>query len=117
MRNPCLEAALKELDAVGIRDVERVCGGKHLQLRWQRVNGTGLRTYVIPATPSDHRAVHNTRAGIRRLLREDGLLVTPERTDPPPRLAPKPDRLTVLEQARAGTRRAHPHKTAHQLMC
>jgi hypothetical protein len=38
MRNPCLEVALRELEAVGIRDVEQVRGGKHLQLRWQ-VNG------------------------------------------------------------------------------
>ena len=35
MRNPCLKAALKELDAAGIRQVEQVNGGKHLQLRWQ----------------------------------------------------------------------------------
>ena len=63
MRNECLAAALPELDAVGIRAVEQVRGGKHLQLRWQ-VNGCGLRIYNIPVTPSDWRAAHNTRAGI-----------------------------------------------------
>ena len=35
MRNHCLETALRELEAVGIRDVEQVRGGKHWQLRWQ----------------------------------------------------------------------------------
>lgn len=97
MRNPCLEAALKELDAAGIRDVEQAHGGKHLQLRWQ-VNGHGLRIYSMPKTASDWRAVHNTRAGIRRLLREDGVLIEPERAEsassPPP---PKVDRLAELE--------------------
>ena len=38
----------------------------------------------MPATPSDWRSVRNTRAGVRRMLREDGLLVEPERADPPP---------------------------------
>ena len=48
MRNPCLEIALRELEAVGIRDVEQVRGGKHWQLRWQ-VNGHGLRFTPCPA--------------------------------------------------------------------
>jgi hypothetical protein len=38
MKNSCLAAALQEVDAARIRDVERAYGGKHLQLRWQ-VNG------------------------------------------------------------------------------
>ena len=98
MRNPCLEAALKELDAAGIRDVEQVHGGKHLQLRWQ-TNGRGLRVYNMPRTPSDWRAVHNTRAGIRRLLRADGLLIEPERAESSAASpAPKVDRITKLER-------------------
>src|SRR5262245_16040047 len=97
MRNECLAVALRELAAVGLRDVEQVHGGKHLQLRWQ-VNGHGLRVYNIPVTASDWRAVHNTRAGIRRMLREDGVLHAPERQEPAPPPTPKPDRLTALEQ-------------------
>jgi hypothetical protein len=83
MRNPCLEIALRELEAVGIRDVEQVRGGKHWQLRWQ-VNEHGLRVYTIPGTPGDWRSPHNVRAEIRRMLREDGLLVTTERPEPAP---------------------------------
>jgi hypothetical protein len=97
MRNPCLEVALRELEAVGIRDVEQVRGGKHLQLRWQ-VNGHGLRIYSLPGTPSDWRSSHNVRAEIRRMLREDGLLVAPERSEPTPAPTPKPDRLVELER-------------------
>jgi hypothetical protein len=93
VRNDCLEAALRELAAAGIRDVAQSRGGKHIQLRWS-INGNGLRIYSLPATPSDIRASHNTRAGIRRILRADGVLTTPERKPPP-----KPvDRVTALEQ-------------------
>ena len=35
----------------------------------------------MPATPSDWRASRNTRADVRRLLREDGVLT--ERAKPP----------------------------------
>ena len=98
MKNPCLDVALRELNAAGIRDVEQAHGGKHLQLRWQ-VNGHGLRIYSMPRTASDWRAVHNTRAGIRRLLREDGVLIEPERAEPTsPPAPPKVDRLTELER-------------------
>ena len=95
MRNACLEAALAELEAAGIRDVAQSHGGKHIQLRWS-VNGNGLRIYSLPATPSDVRSSHNTRAGIRRILRADGVLMTPERK---PSATPKPlDRITALER-------------------
>jgi hypothetical protein len=97
MRNSCLEIALRELEAVGIRDVEQIRGGKHLQLRWH-VNGRGLRICTVPVTPSDWRSSHNTRSEIRRMLREDGLLTVPERSEPPPPPAPKPDRLAELER-------------------
>ena len=98
MRNPCLEIALRELEAVGIRDVEQVRGGKHWQLRW-RVSGHGLRVYSLPGTPSDWRSSHNVRAEIRRILREDGLLAAPERPEPAPSSAvPKIDRVAELER-------------------
>lgn len=96
MRNPCLEIALRELAAVGIRDVEQARGGKHWQVRWS--NGHGLRIYSLPGTPGDWRSPHNVRADIRRMLREDGLLVTPERPEPTPTPTPKPDRLVELER-------------------
>ena len=72
MRNPCLDAALAELDAVGIRDYQLARGAKHLQVRWT-VAGV-LRMMTIPGSPSDWRSLANTRRDMRRLLREDGLL-------------------------------------------
>jgi hypothetical protein len=106
VRNACLEAALRELAAAGIRDVEQAHGGKHIQLRWS-VNGHGLRIYSLPATPSDVRASHNTRAGIRRILRADGVLTTPERKPPAKpldRITALERRISVLEQAVAELR-------------
>jgi len=97
MRNPCLEIAREELEAAGVRNIEYVHSGKHPQLRW-RVNGGALRVYTIPATPSDWRAARNTRAGIRRILRADGVSTLPDRieeVEPPPR---KLDRIAELER-------------------
>jgi hypothetical protein len=94
-KNECLTAALQELSAAGVRDVKRSYGGKHLQLRWTGMNGAGERMYSLPCTPSDIRSAANTRAEIRRILREDGMLPTAERRPP----APRPlDRVTVLER-------------------
>jgi hypothetical protein len=91
MKNACLDAALGELHAAGIRDVVHAPGGKHRQIRWQ-VNGT-TRFYSVPGTPSDYRSIANTKADIRRLLREDGFLVDREPAKPR-----APDQLTRLEQ-------------------
>jgi hypothetical protein len=102
MKNDCIEVALRELEAAGVRGVEQAHGGKHLQLRW-RVNGHDMRIYSVPGTPSDVRSPRNVRADIRRLLREDGVLVTQERPASPP--ARKPDRVTVLEQRIAALER------------
>jgi hypothetical protein len=104
VRNPCLEIALAELEAAGVRGVERAYGGKHPQLRW-RVNGGALRIYAIPGTPSDLRSPLNVRADIRRLLRADGVAVGSEKTEPPPP-SRKPDRITELEQRVAALEQA-----------
>ena len=103
MKNPCLAVALRELEAAGVRGVEQAHGGKHLQLRW-RVNGHEMRIYSMPCTPSDFRSPRNGRADIRRLLREDGVLVTQERAASPP--ARKPDRVTLLERRVAALEQA-----------
>jgi hypothetical protein len=95
MRNDCLEAALQELELAGIRDVEQAHGGKHLQLRWS-VNGHIRRVYTLPSTPSDPlRGPKNTRAQIRRILRDDGVLQQTKKERPTSR---PPDRITKLEQ-------------------
>ena len=63
------------------------------------MNGHGLRVYTIPGTPGDWRSPHNVRAEVRRMLREDGLLVTTERREPAPlSAAPKIDRVAELER-------------------
>jgi hypothetical protein len=83
MRNPCLDAALAELDAVGIRDYQLARGSKHLQVRWT-VAGV-LRMMTIPGSPSDWRSPQNTRRDMRRLLREDGLIeIKPAHAAPDP---------------------------------
>jgi hypothetical protein len=73
MRNACLDAALAELDAVGIRNYQLVRGSKHLQIRWTAASGA-LRILTIPGTPRDWRSPANTRRDMRRLLRADGLI-------------------------------------------
>jgi hypothetical protein len=101
MKNVCLAVALRELELAGIRNIEQARGGKHLQLRWS-VNGHAQRVYTMPLTPGD--TVHgprNTRAGIRRMLREDGVLQqikTRPLTKPPDRLAMIEQRMTTLER-------------------
>lgn len=69
--NDCLDAAMAELEAVGITPrVEH--GGKHLHLVWD--TDTGQRKYVTAVSPSDRRAPLNVRSDIRRMLREDGVI-------------------------------------------
>ena len=93
--NPCLQAALGELEAAGIRDIETVHGGKHPQIRW-RMNGHGLRVFSVPGSPSDWRSPRNVRANVRRILRADGVLPPPPPKPPAP---PKPpDRIAELER-------------------
>jgi hypothetical protein len=94
MKNECLDVALRELDAAGVRDVARSYGSKHLQIRWQ-VNGSA-RMYSLAITPSDVRSVANTRSQIRKILREDGMLPTMERKPPAPKQPA--DRATILER-------------------
>ena len=91
MRNECLAVALDELHEAGIHDISHANGGKHYQIRWGANGAT--RAYTLPNTPSDHRSAANCRADIRRMLREDGMLI--DRPPPPP----KPlDRVSRLEQ-------------------
>jgi hypothetical protein len=77
MNNACLQAAVAELEAVGIRDYQLARGGKHLQLRWS-INGHPQRMLALPSTPSDWRSSRNTRRDVRALLRLDGVLDMPK---------------------------------------
>jgi hypothetical protein len=51
VKNDCREAALRELRAAGIRDIERSYSGKHIQLRWRR---------------DDHPLRRSARSGCRK---------------------------------------------------
>ena len=60
---------------------------------------TSYDFFVLPATPSDVRAVANTRAGMRRILREDGLLIEEApKAEAKPRPLSLEQRVTRLEQ-------------------
>jgi len=82
MRNPCLDAAVAELEAIGIRDYVIARGSKHWQLRWA-FNGQP-RMLTVHGTASDWRSLHNTRSDIRRTLRLDGRCRKPTATPIPP---------------------------------
>lgn len=74
-RNDCVDAAVNELEALGISyTIED--RGKHQMLHWnvQGDNPAGKRQFALPSTPSDWRAAKNSRAEVRRMLRADGLL-------------------------------------------
>jgi hypothetical protein len=90
LRNPCIDAAIAELRAVGVYDYKLARGGKHPQLHWG-INGA-RRFYVLPGTPGDWRSVKNVRSEIRRILRTDGLITTPDSLEEPPR-PPRPPSL------------------------
>ena len=76
MRDTCIDVALAELEAEGIRDIVVARGSKHPQLRF-KINGGPLRIFTVPGTPSDHRSPANVRRDLRRLLREAGVLLLP----------------------------------------
>lgn len=63
-------AVIAELSAVGVE--HRIDQGKHYKVRFW-VKGHQY-TYVVARTASDHRALKNARTGVRRILRELGLL-------------------------------------------
>ena len=69
--NECLDTALSELAAVGIKP-EVFYGGKHIRLHWR--HSGELRSHTVPVTPSDWRTPANNRSQIRGTLKRDGLI-------------------------------------------
>jgi hypothetical protein len=92
-RNPCLQAALDGLARVGIHHPAIARGGKHVQVRWTSRSGS-LRVFHVALTPSDWRAPENVKHDIRRILREDAMLIEPEPRAPVRELS----RLEKIEQ-------------------
>lgn len=70
--NDCIEAVCEEVRAVGLSPTVGMAG-KHAVVSWEH-NGQ-KRDYFTASTPSDRRAHLNTRADVRRILRNDGLIV------------------------------------------
>jgi hypothetical protein len=75
-KNECVNAALAELEKVGIRNVEIARGSKHPQLRFQ-INGIP-RIFGVSGTPSDWRTPANTARDVRKLLRQHGITTAPD---------------------------------------
>jgi hypothetical protein len=70
MKNECLDAAIRELNEVGIKPKIHN-DRRHIFLEWLRPDGR-RRQYSVPMTPGDRRAWLNVRAEVRRYIREDG---------------------------------------------
>jgi len=68
--NLCLQAAQTELSSAGIES-QVEARGKHQAIVWQV--GGERRHYIVPLSPSDHRAHLNVRSDVRRMLKADGL--------------------------------------------
>ena len=107
-RNPCLDAALAELEDAGVRNFQLVHGSKHPQLRWS-INGHPLRILTLPGTTGDWRSPRNVRRDTRALLRLDGIIenrkprspsvVRPHPTPTTPRIR-GPDHTPKMPRAR-----------------
>ena len=96
-----MRTALDELASAGIHDPVIARGAKHPQLRWTTTRGQ-LRVFAVPGTPSDWRSAENVRHDLRKILRGDGMLPTPQ-----PRSAPvkQPSRIELLERRLAEVER------------
>jgi hypothetical protein len=70
-RNEALEVATRELTKRGI-PYEVVRSKKHWQVRWM-IFAHRPRRVVVVNDPGERRALLNTRADVRRLLRQDGI--------------------------------------------
>ena len=101
MRNLCLSAALEELGKAGIHEPVIAHGAKHPQLRWTTPRGE-LRVFAVPGSSADWRSAENVRHDLRKILRNDGMLATPE-----PRSAPvkQPSRIELIERRLAEVER------------
>lgn len=74
MKAEHITAILAELRLAGARDVTVLRCARHPRVQWTARNGEP-RVYVLPGTPSDRRGPANARADVRRMLRDDGMLV------------------------------------------
>lgn len=71
--NDCIAAVVSELHQVGITP-KVIAGGKHPRIRWTNAKGE-FRTVFVAGSPSDHRAKMNSRRDVRRILKQDGVIL------------------------------------------
>jgi hypothetical protein len=70
-KSECLDVVLRELRENNIKPAVN-SGGKHIAVSWY--HNTESRRFTCDISASDHRAIVNARADIRRILRRDGVL-------------------------------------------
>jgi hypothetical protein len=68
-----LKILTAEFQRVGVKFDTRVTGRTHIKLSWQVSPDKERRCYFIPTTSGDGRGWRNARAGVRRMLRADGI--------------------------------------------
>lgn len=72
-RSATSDEIIKILKAAGIDYTRTPTGSGHVRFRWT-INGKP-RTYVTPASRTDWHAPLNARRDVRRILRQDGIVV------------------------------------------
>lgn len=98
--NPCIDAALRLLDEIGIRGNDNVVvarGGRHPQIHF-RINNNNVNVrhvFAVPGTSGDRRAPDNVRAQLRNYLREHGVEVREPAKSP---VAPPPRKVDLITE-------------------
>ena len=73
-RNAAVEIINDLLAQAGIKpEKPRITGGTHIQIRW--VANGNKRMYHTGYSPSDWRIQRRVEADVRRMLREDGIII------------------------------------------
>lgn len=90
---------MRELTNVGIKPSWEVTGANHIRIMWRYPNGQP-DSLIVAATPSDHRSTLNSRARIRRKLKDFGILNNPTPVGALSKAMslPDPDQLSLLER-------------------
>jgi hypothetical protein len=74
-REDALHVISSEFKLWGVKFQKRDLGSGHIELRWQVTPDKEVRRHVVPKTGSDHRGPLNSRAQVRRLFQQDGLVL------------------------------------------
>jgi excinuclease UvrABC helicase subunit UvrB len=69
-RNEVLSQAIRILTEHGFMPV--IEQGRHIKVRW--FDGERQQQLIVPCTPSDHRALLNSRSVLKRIIRNSGMV-------------------------------------------